>query len=137
MTDRALAKDRSYMNMAYAAAELATCPRLSVGAVIVDPDGYVVATGRNGAPSGLPHCTHPIEEPCTEASHAEANAAVFAGRRAAMGGTMYVTHSPCRPCSSLLINLGLRRVVYAEPYRDSAGIERLESAGIEVRRLGG
>lgn len=134
--DRTKAKERSFMKMAYATAELATCPRLSVGAVIVDPDGYIVASGRNGAPPGLPHCKHPIDEPCTESSHAELNAVIFAGRPLAKGGTMYVTHAPCKPCSGAILASGLKAVIYDQLYKNTDGIDRLVAAGIEVRKLG-
>ena len=133
--DRALIKDRAFMSMAKAAATMGTCSRLQVGAVIVT-DRIVVSTGYNGAPMGTGHCgDHSDGEKCDVSSHAELNAALFAGRPKALGGTMYTTHSPCWECASAILQVGITEVVYAEPYRDDAGLRRLQDAGVIVRQL--
>lgn len=156
--------DDTLMDVARVWSRRSTCGRLQVGAVLAR-DGKTISTGYNGAPSGEDPCgcqewvgTHeispaslvrPSRNPlasvlvnkgrrCERSVHAESNALVFAARHgvSTLGATMFCTASPCLACAGLMINAGIREVVYAEPYRDSAGIERLESAGIDVRRLG-
>lgn len=126
-------EDEVLLDVAEAIARRGTCARLQVGAVLAR-DGRVLATGRNGAPSGLPHCEHNTHEPCTESVHAEANAVAFAARTGggAYGATLYLTHAPCLACSGLLINAGIARVVYRRPYRLRDGVKRLEAAGVQV-----
>jgi dCMP deaminase len=97
-------------------------------------DGRCVTWGYNGAPPGLPHCQHLGDVmPCTNATHAEANALAFAARQgiSTEGGTLYVTLSPCDVCARLLIAAGIERVVYEEEYRDPSGIELLTEAGVK------
>lgn len=122
-------QDQSWMAVAQAVAMRATCQRRQVGAVLVDAGGYIISTGYNGAPRGLPHC--PPDDGCVEhghcanAVHAELNALLQAGRsgRSTDGCTLYTTASPCRGCMSAAINAGVKRVVFAAPYRtnDSSG----------------
>lgn len=116
-----------FLTLAEHAASRATCPRLSVGAVVVR-DKRVLSTGYNGAPSGLPHCSHPVDVKCTEAVHAEENA-LDGGPYP--GATMYLTHSPCHPCQDLIVGAGIVRVVYRIPYRDP-DLSTLECFGIAV-----
>lgn len=128
--------DRAFLAMAAAAAMRATCCRRSVGAVLV-VDGLVVATGYNGAPRGLPHCLdvgcEMHDGHCVACIHAEANALLQAGRagRSTVGATLYTTASPCRGCTMLAINAGVRRVVYAAAYRtdDASGAWAMRVAG--------
>lgn len=115
-----------------------TCTRLRVGAVLA-VDGRICATGHNGAPSGLPHCSHPTDEPsdvetCQTSVHAEANAVAFAARHGVSiaGATLYCTHTPCVHCAMLLVNAGISAVVCALRYRLSAGVDVLRSAGLEL-----
>lgn len=111
-----------------------TCPRLQVGAVI-SREGRVLSLGYNGAPSGLPHCHHlEGEGGCTRAVHAEANAVVWAARIgvAILGAEIHITHMPCLNCARLIINAGIMRVMYSQPYRLTEGIELLNEAGVEV-----
>jgi dCMP deaminase len=119
------------MSVAMMVGTLGTCPRAAVGA-LVTKEGRCVSWGYNGAPPGLPHCEHELDEPCTRATHAEANALAFAARQgiSTEGGTLYVSVSPCAQCARLLIAAGIRRVVYHEPYRDSEGLEILDQAGV-------
>jgi dCMP deaminase len=131
-------EDEYLLAVARVVATRSTCSRLQVGAVLAR-DGRILSTGRNGAPSGLPHCSHPLgsDTPCSLSCHAEANALVFAARHgvATEGAHMLLTHAPCLPCSLLLINGGVRRVAFGERYRDYAGVQQLRAAGIEVEQL--
>jgi dCMP deaminase len=124
-----------YMDMARVAARRATCNRLSVGAVLVR-DGLSVA-GYNGPARGEPECYHTDDLACTEAIHAEVNVLLHAARRgvAALGATIYCTHSPCWFCAGAIINAGIASVVFAEPFRSNIGIGRMHRAGVEVRKL--
>lgn len=113
--------DVFFLAMARTVATRATCPRLSVGAVIVR-DRAVLSVGYNGAVAGARHCTEDgcdlVEGHCTRAVHAEANAIAQAAKHGTRveGGTIYTTHSPCWRCSQLIANAGLVRVVYGEGY---------------------
>lgn len=139
-----------------------TCSRLQVGAVIVK-DTRPISWGYNGAPSGLPHCTHEckcynsnhqlgcqcpgctnrhyvdcgLDKPCEVSVHAENNAIAFAARHglATEGTTMYCTHQPCLKCAQLAINAGIVRVVFGSVYRDVSGINLLISASVLVEGL--
>lgn len=130
-------EDENTMDIARVVARRSTCRRRKVGAVLVR-DSRILSAGRNGAPIGMPHCQSTEAAPCVECCHAEANSLVFAARHgvSTLGATMFCTVSPCLACSGLLINAGIREVVYAERYRDPSGIERLERVGITVRRFG-
>ena len=127
------------MDTAWRWAAEGTCQRLRVGAVLA-LDERTVATGYNGAPSGLPHCTHDLsasfdpEDRCKNAVHAEANVIAFAAKygRSTNGTTLYITHAPCYACSGLLISSGIRRVVFDRYYRSTEGISQLDRAGIDV-----
>lgn len=125
-------------------AERATCDRQHVGAVLVR-ERRILATGYNGAPRGLPHCTEVgcllYGEHCTRAVHAELNALLQCARFgvAADGATLYCTHTPCVECAKALINAGVREVVYRRPYADDrADVEELfRAAGVLLRQEGG
>lgn len=137
-------KDRVFMAMAYQLAQLGTCDRKKVGA-IVTRRGRCITWGFNGAPPGMPHCSenhHGYDDiypnglgaaeaaGCRNATHAEANALAAAARQgiSTEGGTLYVTVSPCDTCARLLIAAGIHRVVWCETYRDDLGIRILERA---------
>lgn len=115
-----------------------TCPRLSVGAVLVW-GGRVFAQGYNGAPAGIPHCDHPEEggEPCQTAVHAELNAIINAAFHGAstQDATIYTTHSPCRDCAGAIINAGIVAVVYEMDFREDIGLQLLRARGLEVYKL--
>lgn len=117
-------------------ARRSTCPRLHVGAIAVR-DNRILATGYNGAPSGLPHCTHSVDDPCTTAMHAEANVISQAARFgiSLVGSTIYCTHSPCPSCAGLMINTGISRVVFLTRYRDPVGESMMKEVGIECASL--
>jgi dCMP deaminase len=125
-----------FMLMAQAASFRGTCDRRRVGAVVTDLRHRVLATGYNGAPPGVQHCDHRGggDEPCLVSDHAEYNALAhgMAQRVDADDGLiMYCTSGPCLRCAHLMVRVGVRRLVYAEEYRDPAGREwlkpRLES----------
>lgn len=125
------------MQVARVIAARATCSRLQVGAVLTR-DGRVVATGYNGAPAGMPHCSHDgNEQRCTRAIHAERNVIGFAARHGVRTDqtTLYLTHAPCLDCASVLIAAGVVRVVYGETYRSDAGIVSLSEVGVTVETL--
>jgi dCMP deaminase len=115
--------DEYFMNIARVVASRSTCPRKSVGAVIVR-DKTILSTGYNGSIRGMPHCTevgHMMENGhCVATIHAESNAILQAARNGVRidGGTIYVTASPCWNCFKEIANSGIRRVVYGEFYRD-------------------
>lgn len=113
-----------------------TCSRARVGAVIHDQRGVIVSTGRNGAPSRMKHCDHPIgaadEGGCETAIHAELNAIVWAARRGvpAEGLHLVSTLAPCAPCARAIVQAGITQVVYISEYRTTAGLDVLAEAGV-------
>ncbi len=137
--------DEYFMEIAHVVAKRSTCLRQKVGAVIVK-DKRILATGYNGAPSGLPHCDvvgclrEKLSVPSGERQelcrgvHAEQNAIIQAAKFGISvdGGTLYSTHCPCITCAKIIINAGIRRVVYGREYADKNGLKLLEEAGIEV-----
>ncbi len=114
-------KDEYFMLIAKLVSLRATCPRLRVGAVAVK-DGYILATGYNGAPRGMEHCIDAgcilVDGHCHRAVHAEQNVIAMAARKGISleGATLYVTHFPCDTCFKLLINAGIKEIVYEEMY---------------------
>ncbi|MGI6737106.1 MAG: deoxycytidylate deaminase [Anaerovoracaceae bacterium] len=141
--------DEYFMEMAELAATRSTCLRRQVGAAIVQ-DKHVIATGYNGAPSGIPHCAErggcmreQLGIPSGErhelcrALHAEQNAIIQAATLAQSieGATMYVTNQPCIICAKMIINAGIRRVVVKDGYPDEFAVEMLEEAGLKIIML--
>jgi len=123
--------DQYFMTITRQVAERSTCLRAKVGAVIVR-DKNILATGYNGAPAGLPHCTDvgcliyrsttpsgDVEENCFRCIHAEMNAIAQAAKNGAgiRDAAVYVTHTPCIQCFKVLINTGIKRIVYDKPYK--------------------
>lgn len=129
-----ISRDAMLMTIAAAVAMRGTCDRAYVGAV-ASLDGRVICTGYNGSPSGLPHCKHEKDLPCDNAVHAEANLVAFAARHGVclFNSTVYTTVSPCKKCAELLINSGVKEVIFGTPHRVLDGIQLLELAGIKVR----
>lgn len=126
--------DKRYIRMATIWAENSYCIRRKVGALIVK-DKMIISDGYNGTPSGFENVCedeHNITKPYV--LHAEANAITKIARsnNSSGGATMYVTASPCIECAKLIIQAGIKRVVYSEKYRLEDGIELLKRAGIEV-----
>lgn len=147
--DTRMSWDEYFMEMAKLAAKRSTCLRRTVGAVIVQ-DKHVVATGYNGAPKGIPHCSelggcyrtaHNISsgerhELC-RALHAEQNAIIQAATYAQSieGASIYITHQPCVICAKMIINAGIKRIIVDRGYPDEMAVEILEQAGLKIVRL--
>ncbi|MDR1881595.1 MAG: dCMP deaminase family protein [Prevotella sp.] len=126
--------DERYMRMAAIWAENSYCVRRKVGALIVK-DKMIISDGYNGTPAGFENiCEGEDNETKPYVLHAEANAItkVACSHNSSLGATMYVTTSPCIECAKLIIQAGIKRVVYNQKYRRSDGAALLERAGIEV-----
>ena len=125
--------DKRYLRMATIWAENSYCKRRQVGALIVK-DKMIISDGYNGTPSGFENICEEDDITKPYVLHAEANAITKIARSSnnSDGATLYVTDSPCIECSKLIIQAGIRRVVYAREYRLRDGIELLERAGIET-----
>ena len=140
MTDqdeKQLLLDKRYMKMAEIWSENSYCQRRKVGALIVK-DKMIISDGYNGTPSGFENVCedeHYVTKPYV--LHAEANAITKIARsnNNADGATLYVTDSPCIECSKLIIQAGIKRVVYSREYRLTDGVDLLKRAGIEVERM--
>jgi dCMP deaminase len=130
---RRLSRDELLLSIAELVAKRSTCQRLSVGAILAR-EGRILSSGYNGAPSGLSHCNHRSVEmdPCTRTVHAEANCIAFAAKTGVETNlaTMYCTHSPCNDCAKLMINAGIKRLVYHTQYRDISPLNLLIEAGV-------
>ncbi len=141
--------DEYFMKMAELAATRSTCLRRQVGAVIVQ-DRHVIATGYNGAPKGVPHCSETggclrermgipsgeRHELC-RALHAEQNAIIQAATLAQSieGATMYITNQPCIICAKMIINAGIERIVVRDGYPDEFAVQMLAEAGLKIVML--
>lgn len=126
--------DERYLRMARIWSENSYCERRQVGALIVK-DKSIISDGYNGTPSGFENfCEDEEGHTKPYVLHAEANAItkVAKSNNSSEGSTLYVTASPCIECAKLIIQAGIKRVVYSELYRYCDGIELLEKAGIEV-----
>lgn len=129
--------DKRYIEMAHVWAKNSYCKRRQVGALIVK-DRIIISDGYNGTPSGFENICedeHGATKPYV--LHAEANAItkVAKSNNSSEGATLYITDSPCMECAKLIIQAGIRRVVYDKKYRITDGIELLERAGISVEQL--
>ena len=129
--------DLRYLRMARIWAENSYCQRRKVGALIVK-NKMIISDGYNGTPSGFENVCEENNVTKPYVLHAEANAITKIARshNSSDGATLYVTASPCLECSKLIIQSGIKRVVYSEKYRLADGIELLRRAGIEVIYLG-
>lgn len=126
------------MRMARIWAENSYCKRRKVGALLVK-NKMIISDGYNGTPSGFENnCEDENNVSKPYVLHAEANAITKIARshNCSEGATLYVTASPCMECSKLIIQAGIKRVVYGETYRIMDGVELLERAGIQVDFLG-
>ena len=132
--------DEYFLQIAFTVAQRSTCDRAHVGCVLVR-DRRMLTTGYNGAPAGLPHCDDVghllVDGHCVRTLHAEQNALIQAALHGVgtEGATAYVTHQPCLTCAKMLINAGVRRVVYAGNYPDDHSRQFLDAAGVELIRL--
>ena len=129
--------DQAYLRMASEWAKLSYCDRKKVGAIIVK-DSMIISDGYNGTPSGYKNCCENADGD-TEwfVLHAEANAILKVAKstQSAKDATLYVTLSPCKQCSKLIIQSGIVRVVYRNEYKDISGVKFLRDYGIEVLHL--
>jgi dCMP deaminase len=135
--DKQKAFDKRYLRMARIWAENSYCQRRQVGALIVK-NNAIISDGYNGTPSGFPNvCEDGNNVTFPYVLHAEANAISKLARsnNNSKGATLYVTASPCLECAKLIIQAGIKRVVYGEPYRIEDGLELLKKAGISVELL--
>ena len=129
--------DEKYMEMAAVWATNSYCKRRQVGALLVK-DRMIISDGYNGTPSGFENvCEDENGVTKPYVLHAEANAIskVAKSGNSADGATLYVTASPCMECAKLIIQSGIRRVVYRDEYRLTDGIDLLRRAGIEVEKI--
>ncbi len=129
--------DKSYIEMAHVWANNSYCERRKVGALIVK-DRMIISDGYNGTPAGFENVCED-EDGSTKAYvlHAEANAItkVAKSNNSSLGATLYITDSPCVECSKLIIQSGIKRVVYDRKYRITDGLDLLERAGVEIDEI--
>ena len=148
MTGR-LTWDQYFLTITRQVAERSTCSRAKVGAVIVR-DKSILATGYNGAPAGMPHCTDvgcliyqsktpngDIEENCFRTIHAEINAIAQAAKNGASirDASIYITHTPCIHCFKVLVNTGIKNIYYEIPYKPHTLEELLRYTGVQLARV--
>lgn len=136
-TEKQLRYDKTYLRMAITWASLSHCKRKQVGALIVK-DGMIISDGYNGAPSGFDNCCEDQENKTHwYVLHAEANAILKLAKstQGGEGATLYLTHSPCKECSKLVLQAGIKRVVFQSPYKDNPGIEFLQKAGVIIEQI--
>ncbi|MCX6184097.1 MAG: dCMP deaminase family protein [Flavobacterium sp.] len=138
MTDKKIAKyDKAYLRIAKEWSLLSYCHRKQVGAIIVR-DRMIISDGYNGTPSGFENCCED-ENGLTNwyVLHAEANAILKVARSSQTcdGATLYITLSPCKECSKLIHQAGIKRVVFHMAYRDTSGVDFLLKAGIQVDHI--
>ncbi|MGQ7946225.1 deoxycytidylate deaminase [Flavobacterium sp. WC2509] len=129
--------DKAYLRMATEWGLLSYCTRKQVGAIIVK-DRMIISDGYNGTPSGFENrCEDENGLTRWDVLHAEANAILKVARstQSCEGATLYITLSPCKDCSKLIHQSGIKRVVYHNGYRDDSGLQFLIKAGIEVAHI--
>lgn len=129
--------DKAYLRMAQSWSQLSHCKRKQVGAIIVKDD-MIISDGYNGSPSGFDNC-------CEDDNgnthwyvlHAEANALLKVAKSTnnAKGATLYLTLSPCRECAKLVLQAGIKRLVFMNQYKDDGGVKFLRSAGIDIVQI--
>jgi dCMP deaminase len=129
--------DIAYLKMAEQWSTLSHCQRKKVGAIIVK-DAMIISDGYNGTPAGFDNC-------CEDESgnthwyvlHAEANAILKVAKSTnnCKGATLYLTLSPCKDCSKLILQAGITRVVFGNAYKDTSGIDFLRNAGVDIQHL--
>lgn len=129
--------DTAYMRMAMEWARLSHCTRKKVGALIVK-DGMIISDGYNGTPTGFPNdCEDDNGITHWYVLHAEANAIMKVARSTndAKGATLYLTHSPCKECSKLILQAGIKRIVYRDAYKDPSGLDLLAKGHVDIHQL--
>lgn len=129
--------DQAYMRMAQEWSKLSQCNRKKVGALIVK-ERMIISDGFNGTPTGFENdCEDENDKTKWYVLHAEANAILKVARstQSCENSTLYLTLSPCRECSKLIHQSGIKRVVFLDAYSDTSGLEFLSKAGVEVNQL--
>jgi len=138
MTDKKQRRyDQAYLKMASEWSKLSHCKRKQVGALIVK-DKMIISDGYNGTPTGFDNCCEDDDGSTKwHVLHAEANAIlkVASSTQACQGATLYITLSPCKECSKLILQSGITRMVYANAYKDDSGVDFLRKANIEILYL--
>lgn len=132
--EKQLRYDTAYLKMALEWAKLSHCERKQVGALIVK-DRMIISDGYNGTPTGYDNCCENDEGKTRwYVLHAEANALtkIAKSNHNADGATLYITLSPCKECSKLILQAGIKRVVYLNAYKDDSGLKFLEQSGVEL-----
>ena len=129
--------DKAYLKMAESWSALSHCSRRKVGAIIVKDD-MIISDGYNGTPAGFDNCCE-NEQGETEwyVLHAEANAILKVAKSTnnSKDAILYLTLSPCKDCSKLVLQAGIKKVVFKELYKDTSGVDFLKSAGIEIIQI--
>jgi dCMP deaminase len=136
-TDKQTRYDKAYLRLAASWARLSHCKRKQVGAIIVK-DAIIISDGYNGTPAGFDNCCEDQDNQTHwYVLHAEANAILKVARSTnnCKDATLYLTHSPCKDCSKLVLQSGIKRLVYQEAYKDLSGVEFLKSAGLEIQQI--
>ena len=138
MEEKKLIKyDKAYLRIAREWGMLSYCKRKQVGSIIVK-DRMIISDGYNGTPSGFDNCCED-DEGLTKwhVLHAEANAILKVARstQSCEGATLYITLSPCKECSKLIHQSGIKRVVYQNGYKDDSGVQFLMKAGVIVNHI--
>ena len=135
--EKQLKFDKAYLRMAVEWGKLSHCKRKQVGAIIVK-DRMIISDGYNGTPSGFENCCED-QEGLTKwyVLHAEANAIlkVAGSTQSCKDATLYITMSPCKECSKLIHQSGIKRLVYQIDYKDNSGLNFLEKAGVELEQI--
>lgn len=129
--------DKAYLRMAQTWSELSHCSRKQVGAIIVK-DGMIISDGYNGTPGGFDNCCeNDSGDTHWYVLHAEANAILKVAKSThnCHGATLYLTLSPCKDCSKLVLQAGISRVVFINGYKDQSGVDFLQEAGIEIEQI--
>lgn len=136
MTEKQHILDQRYLRMARIWAENSYCKRRQVGALVVN-NHRIISDGYNGTPSGFDNICEENNVSLPYVLHAEANAITKLARshNNSEGATLYVTASPCIECAKLIIQSGIKRVIYGEKYRLDEGLQLLKRAGIETELL--
>ena len=135
--EKQLRYDKAYLGLAENWSKLSYCKRKKVGAIIVK-DSIIISDGFNGTPAGFDNCCeNEMGETHWYVLHAEANAILKVAKSTnnCNGATLYLTHSPCKDCSKLILQSGIIRVVFKEKYKDVSGIRFLNDAGVEIIHL--
>lgn len=141
--------DKTFLKIAKLVSEHSTCIKIKVGAILVK-DKRIISIGFNGVPSGEIHCEDVFSNINKESFidehfkfqqkeeiHAEVNCISFSAKHGieTNNTTLYCTLTPCRDCAKLIIQSGIKRVVYSEKYRDLSGIEKLKKSGIKTKLI--